>query len=262
MGSCPKPGCNYTSNRANNLSRHMRTHNGAPSPLRMPPSQWPHPAQPRTTSGRRGQAVPLRGAGLRVCVERLGGAPPAPANPHRRQTRQVRLARVRLLVRHAPHPTLRALPRAAAAAGHHDADGWWRAGAATSPTWRGTSSRTPASAPSPATCATTLPRNTAPCATTVSSRMKPMHNTNSTTTERLLTHCRAGAQFSGGTSASETSPARCPAAPTPPSTSATCARTPRNARKRRATQSARQSEAWMGGPWRCARRRRCRSRTA
>ena len=34
MGSCPKPGCNYTSNRANNLSRHMRTHNGAPSALR------------------------------------------------------------------------------------------------------------------------------------------------------------------------------------------------------------------------------------
>ena len=31
MGSCPKPGCNYTSGRANNLSRHMRTHNGAPS---------------------------------------------------------------------------------------------------------------------------------------------------------------------------------------------------------------------------------------
>ena len=31
MGSCPKPGCNYTSSRVNNLSRHMRTHNGASS---------------------------------------------------------------------------------------------------------------------------------------------------------------------------------------------------------------------------------------
>ena len=113
MGSCPKPGCNYQSNRANNLSRHMRTHNGAPSPLRTTAvALGPHP-RTRLTSGRRGQAVPLPGAGLRVCVERLRGAPPAPANPYRRQARQVRLVRLQLLVRtHAPLPNsaLRARP--------------------------------------------------------------------------------------------------------------------------------------------------------
>ena len=41
MGSCPKPGCNYQSNRANNLSRHMRTHNGASSSSRSFPASWP-----------------------------------------------------------------------------------------------------------------------------------------------------------------------------------------------------------------------------
>ena len=51
MGSCPKPGCNYHSNRANNLSRHMRTHNGAPSPLRTTAvALGPHPG---STLGRR-----------------------------------------------------------------------------------------------------------------------------------------------------------------------------------------------------------------
>ena len=38
MGSCPKPGCNYTSSRVNNLSRHMRTHNGASSSSRSCPA--------------------------------------------------------------------------------------------------------------------------------------------------------------------------------------------------------------------------------
>ena len=68
MGSCPKPGCNYTSNRANNLSRHMRTHNGAPSPLRMPPSQWASPSSTSDdvwTQGSSRTAARRRAAGMR-----------------------------------------------------------------------------------------------------------------------------------------------------------------------------------------------------
>ena len=90
LQSCPEPGCDYTTDRSNNLKRHMRKHTGPPSPepsLPVYPAHW-------SFSRCRREAVRVRVGGLHLPHGRLrrAAAPQPPA--HRRAPGQVRLARL------------------------------------------------------------------------------------------------------------------------------------------------------------------------